>query len=568
MPARRSARSRRDELPTVSSSKLSSKAQQSPSPPMSPAVEPVKNPRGRPRTRDGKQGVDEFKLARSVEGGELAARAKAKRLRGRPRAQSPVKPLTPPEEEEEEEEEDGEEEGAEGVQEAEEADDEEEEEEEEEREEEVEEKEEPGEETQVTRKEIPCSSAPGSSEVGSSPAAEIQEQGGDQEGAQEIRAEPDIAEERSRSSLGRDEKTRDETLERNIEKVCFGDIIFRAWYPSWYPKEQLADTRGDGEARASHHLGGEKEKEKERMTEMLYVCEQCFAYTADVKEYLQHRGVCEWSGGVPGREIYCHGGGCWSVREVDGEVDTVRGYHSACRFSSIRTAKFLTGEIIQTFSQSLSLFAKLFLDNKSVFFDVSSFKYFLLVHTSPTTHAKQVVGFFSKEKMSWDNNNLACILIFPPWQRKGLGSVLMGVSYAISRREGILGGPEKPISELGRGAYRRFWAGEIARWLLQQDVSKKGKGGAEEITVEDVSRGTWIVVEDCLGVLREMAVVEVVKGKKKEEEEWKVRLDKKSVRDWVEREGVGLARVVDEEGFLEGFAMNKDLDSEEDAIVE
>jgi len=55
----------------------------------------------------------------------------------------------------------------------------------------------------------------------------------------------------------------------------------------------------------------------------------------------------------------------------------------------------------------------------------------------------QVVGFFSKEKMSWDNNNLACILVFPPWQKQGLGQILMGASYEMSRREERLGGPEK-----------------------------------------------------------------------------------------------------------------------------
>ena len=77
--------------------------------------------------------------------------------------------------------------------------------------------------------------------------------------------------------------------------------------------------------------------------------------------------------------------------------------------------------------------------------------------------------------MSWDNNNLACILIFPPWQKKSLGTLLMGVSYAISRREKVLGGPEKPISELGRKGYKRFWAAEIARWLLdQKENDKKG----------------------------------------------------------------------------------------------
>lgn len=99
--------------------------------------------------------------------------------------------------------------------------------------------------------------------------------------------------------------------------------------------------------------------------------------------------------------------------------------------------------MIQLYCQNLSLFAKLFLDTKSVFYDVATFRYYLLVTSHPATSQEQVVGFFSKEKMSWDNNNVACILVFPPFQRKGLGQVLMGVSYELSKQEGRLGGPEK-----------------------------------------------------------------------------------------------------------------------------
>lgn len=175
-----------------------------------------------------------------------------------------------------------------------------------------------------------------------------------------------------------------------------------------------------------------------------------------------------------------------------------------------------------------------------MFFDVSGFNYFLLVH-APTA---QIIGFFSKEKMSWDNNNLACILIFPPWQRKGLGSILIGVSYEISRREEILGGPEKPISELGQRGYRRYWGAEIARWLLEAKETdrKKGRG---MVDVERVSRGTWIAGEDCLGVLREMGVVERAgRGKGSLE---RVRVNKERVREWVAREGLCLERYV---GFL------------------
>lgn len=130
--------------------------------------------------------------------------------------------------------------------------------------------------------------------------------------------------------------------------------------------------------------------------------------------------------------------------------------------------------------------------------------------------------------MSWDNNNLACILVFPPWQRKGLGALLMGVSYEISRREGIMGGPEKPISDLGKKGYKRFWTGEIARWLLGLESSAQqgqrqqptphpagntgntGSSTTQELVVDvnDCTQCTWIAVEDCLGVLRDMGIVE------------------------------------------------------------
>jgi hypothetical protein len=178
------------------------------------------------------------------------------------------------------------------------------------------------------------------------------------------------------------------------------------------------------------------------------------------------------------------------------------------------------------------------------------------------------VGFFSKEKMSWDSNNLACILVFPPWQRKGLGALLMGISYEISRREGVLGGPEKPISDLGKKGYRRFWAGEIARWLLEREEG-------EVVDVEMCSQATWIVVEDCLAVLRDMDIVEEAgsgpprPGKKKEQIEDedavepeapvkdvpRVKVSKEAVRQWVAKNHISLERTCEPSGFIEGFAM-------------
>jgi GNAT superfamily N-acetyltransferase len=249
-----------------------------------------------------------------------------------------------------------------------------------------------------------------------------------------------------------------------------------------------------------------------------------------------------------------------------------------------------------------------------VFFDVTGFNYFLLVYTPPTRPSltatepelplPRITGFFSKEKMSWDSNNLACILIFPPWQRKGLGALLMGASYEISRREGILGGPEKPISDLGRKGYKRYWAGEIARWLLSIELDTKHPENEVLVDLNDCSKATWILPEDCLSVLRDMGVVEEAGlGPSKPEEKPvndtdaeeskhegtrnspaadgvnkdvvtvvktvpRVRIDKQAVRRYVAENRISLERMCDPAGFEEGYAIKAPAVAEDEVEEE
>lgn len=222
---------------------------------------------------------------------------------------------------------------------------------------------------------------------------------------------------------------------------------------------------------------------------------------------------------------------------------------------------------LQLYCQNLSLFAKLFLDNKSVFFDVTGFLYFLLVHKDSNTGAQQAIGFFSKEKMSWDNNNLACILIFPPWQRKGLGALLIAVSYEISRREGIIGGPEKPISDLGKKGYNTYWAGEIARYLIEAKESERKKTRSL-VNLEQISKETWICVDDCLTALREMGVCVASSRPSVADTEpnaaKKVLVDKEDVRNWAVRTKHNLGPIIDPAGFLEGYGYRTDSEEEEE----
>ncbi|KAI5863640.1 acyl-CoA N-acyltransferase [Durotheca rogersii] len=536
--------------------------------------------------------------------------------------------------------------------------------------------------------------------------------------------------------------------DRNVDKVVLGNVCFKAWYPSYYGKEVLGDlsnnhgNSGNGDAgkdggKLGRIGGGKRATVPPPMLDRLYVCPCCFKYSRELVMWWEHVRTCERTFQMPGTKVYTHPKGTRTIRVPaatppaaehgvsvpvgggKGKGKGKRGDVGGGVFTPVAMEEVVVsdegewsvwevdGEKDRLFCQNLSLFAKLFLDNKSVFFDVTGFNYFLLVYTPPppppelfqnppqtqsppppsaptttdspsqppagpssptetgkekpavTKRRPQVVGFFSKEKLSWDNNNLACILVFPPWQRKGLGALLMGVSYEISRREGVLGGPEKPISELGRKGYRRFWAGEIARWILGLDMTpspppspeadarkRRGDDAAEKepdpeqeagedgddevemielgdraederrkdgegereggpngggaakargrrrtrevtVSVEQCSRATWIVPEDCLAVLREMGVVVATaaaderrgeEDTKEEEEDERVEaeehegktrktptrttaprpprvlLDREVVRRWVQANRVELTRTCDPHGFVEGWA--------------
>ena len=58
-----------------------------------------------------------------------------------------------------------------------------------------------------------------------------------------------------------------------------------------------------------------------------------------------------------------------------------------------------------------------------------------------------LAGYFSKEKCSAEGNNIACILVLPPHQRKGYGKLLIDLAYQIRLREGKVGSPSPQVEE-------------------------------------------------------------------------------------------------------------------------
>src|SRR3984957_10462250 len=100
-----------------------------------------------------------------------------------------------------------------------------------------------------------------------------------------------------------------------------------------------------------------------------------------------------------------------------------------------------------------------------------------------------IIGYFSKEKESADNYNVACLLTLPQHQRHGYGKLLIEFSYELSKKEGKLGSPEKPLSDLGLLGYRAYWAETIVELLYN---------ATDELSIDDIAQKTSITHADVM----------------------------------------------------------------------
>lgn len=402
-------------------------------------------------------------------------------------------------------------------------------------------------------------------------------------------------------------------LSRNIGNVVLGNLLFNTWYYSPYPdniilgpdyhpsKYMTTSDLRNGNVSTPHDLN-----KTEPLCRRLYVCPSCFRYTPDERGYVEH--------------LHHHR----ARREQGLETQPVPESAFKVYESDGYTVWEIDGDKEKLYCQNLSLFGKLFLDQKSVFFDTGGFKYYVLTYTPPQPvvnaptkgrgrkrsssvldddliDRSQVLGFFSKENLSWDSNNLACILIFPPFQHRQLGQLLMSVSYKLSGWEwegGVIGGPEKPLSAMGRKSYLRFWSERIARFIMGQTADADAKRvfhkarkktvhpRREEMSVKEIGNRTGMLGEDVVAALTEMGICVLQNPKKKKkpsseingltagqaemenEEPTTMIVQRSQVVEWAEKNGVELTSVVREEGFLGEWALSDLEDSSSNASAE
>ena len=259
---------------------------------------------------------------------------------------------------------------------------------------------------------------------------------------------------------------------KNLSKVQIGKHEIEAWYFSPYPVEYA-------------------------YCETLYICEFCLCYYASRTQLVRHRTRCQLQH-PPGNEIYRHEN--ISFFEIDGRKQKVW-----CR--------------------NLCLLSKLFLDHKTLYYDVDPFLFYCM--TERDEYGFHLIGYFSKEKESSENYNVACILTLPQYQRLGYGKLLIAFSYELSRVEGRTGSPEKPLSDLGLLSYRAYWTETIIEYLLST---------RDEVTIDEISQKTSITTQDILHTLQNIGALKYYKGQHiiclgdKVIEQWELNHEKKKKR--------------------------------------
>ncbi|KAH7045400.1 hypothetical protein BKA57DRAFT_411555 [Linnemannia elongata] len=256
----------------------------------------------------------------------------------------------------------------------------------------------------------------------------------------------DLAEKliKSSSSLAAESSSSHSAPVTAIKKIHFGDWEIDTWYVAPYPEEYSQQP-------------------------ILYICEFCLKYMKSSFMAGRHRQKCVMRH-PPGDEIYREGN--ISIFEVDGRKNKI-------------------------YCQNLCLLAKMFLDHKTLYYDVEPFLFYVMTESNEL--GCHFVGYFSKEKRSAMDYNVSCILTLPIHQRKGYGNLLIDFSYLLTKRENKTGSPEKPLSSLGLLSYRSYWKSVIFHRLLAIHRSDNRK---HRVSLDELSQETAMTIDDIVTTLQ------------------------------------------------------------------
>lgn len=236
-----------------------------------------------------------------------------------------------------------------------------------------------------------------------------------------------------------------------LKSIIYGDVEIDVWYKSQYAHEYSRLSR-------------------------IYICEFCLDYMKTETVYKRHMAKCTVRH-PPGDEIYRKDE--LSVFEIDGAKAMV-------------------------YCQNLCLMSKLFLDHKTLCHDVAPFLFYIM--TKCDDKGCHMIGYFSKEKISFLNFNVSCILVLPHHMKQGFGNMLIDFSYLLTAIEGKTGSPERPFSDLGLISYRKYWAERLLNYISTYPEK-------EVISIKTISEKMAMQATDVISTLQYLGMLKYWKGK-------------------------------------------------------
>lgn len=137
--------------------------------------------------------------------------------------------------------------------------------------------------------------------------------------------------------------------------------------------------------------------------------------------------------------------------------------------------------------QTLAVIGETFIRMKTMYLDLNDYNFYVIIDMD----TKDIMGFFSKQ--IYTDNSLSCLVVFPPFEKEGLGTFLIDLSQqkAISRIKNedlsnsnklyVPLGPERPLSQKGVGVYRKYWAYKTLGATNINEIVKKENIGTEDV---------------------------------------------------------------------------------------
>uniref|UniRef100_H3D0P5 Histone acetyltransferase n=1 Tax=Tetraodon nigroviridis TaxID=99883 RepID=H3D0P5_TETNG len=238
-----------------------------------------------------------------------------------------------------------------------------------------------------------------------------------------------------------------------IKTIVFGRYELDTWYHSPYPEEYARLGR-------------------------LYMCEFCLKYMKSQTILRRHMAKCVWKHPPVMRSTWKSN---ISVFEVDGKKNKI-------------------------YCQNLCLLAKLFLDHKTLYYDVEPFLFYVMTEADNT--GCHLVGYFSKvetREMVFDIE----IMLTRPKIKSQYGYknlyLMCFQGYLLSKVEEKVGSPERPLSDLGLISYRSYWKEVLLRYLC----NFQGK----DISIKEISQETAVNPVDIVSTLQSLQMLKYWKGK-------------------------------------------------------